>query len=533
MSRAVRNEGGHSQRRIKVLEERFRILLESAPDGMVIVGSDGRIAFVNAKVESLFGFSRDEVVGQPVEILVPLERRAALRERFARPFESFEPGPALAGLDLLALRRDGTEFPVEIHLSHARTADGGVVTAAIRDVTERGHAEERLRRTQEQLRQVQKMEAVGKLAGGIAHDFNDVLSVILSYAGFLTDAVKTDDELRSDVDEIRKAADRAVHLTRQLLAFSKEQSFTPRAVSLNEIVVGLEKMLGRMAGDAVDLTFVSDPLLGMVRADPGQLEQVVMNLVVNARDAMPGGGHIVIETTRVDLAAGQAPPRPEMEAGEYAVLAVTDTGIGMDQATRERVFEPFFTTKEKGKGTGLGLSVVYGIVAQSGGHVVVDSEPGKGTTFRVFLPRTAETADASMSAPPSQAAGGSESVLLVEDDDQVRVVVATILRRNGYTVVEARNAGEAFFACGQHTVPIDLLLTDVVMPRMNGHELAARLLASHAGMKVLFMSGHPESERLDADVPVFDHLEKPVTADALLRRVRAVLDRSPPRVKAT
>ncbi len=518
-----RDEARRSQSRIKVTEERFRTVLESAPDGMVIVGSDGRIAFVNARTEALFGYSREELVGEPIEVLVPVRFRALLRERRSSFFEGDEPLPTSARLEIVGLRKNGTELPVEISLSPARTAEGDVVTASIRDVTERRQAEEALRRTEEQLRQAQKMEAVGALAGGIAHDFNNVLSVILSYTGFLTDATPPDDPRRSDIDEIRKASQRAVQLTRQLLMFSRKQPVVPRIVNVNEIVLGLEKMLRRLAGDTVEIVLVPGHALGMVRADPGQVEQVIMNLVVNARDAMPSGGRITIETENVDWSEGQG-PRPGMPGGAYAVIGVTDTGIGMDPAILERVFEPFFTTKEKGKGTGLGLSVVYGIVSQSGGHVSVESQPGAGATFCVFLPHTEGKVDDSNLPPPSATLGGSETVLLVEDDDQVRVVVAVILRRNGYTVLEARNAGEALLASEQSSAKIALLLTDVNMPRMRGYELAARLAPTRPGMKVLYMSGHAEPAPLERDTTSVHLLEKPITAEALLGRVREVLD---------
>ncbi len=517
-----RDEGRRSQSRIKVTEERFRTLLESAPDGMVIVGSDGRIAFVNARTEALFGYPREELVGEPIEVLVPVRLRAKLREQRSSFFESDEPLPSGAGLELLGLRKNGTEFPVEIRLSPARTAEGDVVTAAIRDVTERKQAEEALKHTEEQLRQAQKMEAVGALAGGVAHDFNNVLSVILSYTGFLTDTTTPDDPRRTDIDEIRKASLRAVQLTRQLLMFSRKQPIVPRVVNLNEIVAGLEKMLRRLAGDTVEVVFVPGHALGMVRADPGQIEQVIMNLVVNARDAMPKGGRITIETMNVEYGEGKG-PHPGMADGAYVVIGVADTGMGMDATTRERIFEPFFTTKETGKGTGLGLSVVYGIVSQAGGQVAVESQPGEGATFCVFLPQTEGKVDDSNLPPPSATLGGSETVLVVEDDDQVRVVVAMILRRNGYSVLEARNAGEALLVCEQTSAAIALLLTDVNMPRMGGYELAARLAPARPRMKTLYMSGHAEAASLERDATHL--LEKPITADALLSRVREVLDR--------
>jgi PAS domain S-box-containing protein len=523
--KAVRDEGKNSQQRVKVTEERFRTLLESAPDGMVIVGSDGRIAFVNNQMEMLFGHTREDLVGQPIEVLVPTPFRGALQAQRASFFESAEPLPVGAGLELTALRRDGTEFPVEIRLSPARTAEGDVVTAAIRDVTARKNAERALRNAEAQLRHAQKMEAVGTLAGGIAHDFNNVLSVILSYAGFLTDALNPADPLRGDVDEITKAATRAVQLTRQLLAFSRKQTFAPRVVDPNEVVRGLDGLLRRVAGGDFELALVPGLGVGAILADPGHIEQILMNLVVNARDAMPKGGSVRVETAYVEVRAGQEPPCPNMSPGPYVLIRVSDTGIGMDAETRARIFEPFFTTKEIGKGTGLGLAVVYGIVAQSAGFIAVDTAPGKGTTFRVYFPQTTEKTEEGSVPPPSSSTGGSETILLVEDDRQVRVAIATTLRRSGYTVIESENAGEALLACEQSATRIDLMLTDVIMPRMTGHELAARLSQLRPSLKVLYMSGHIPDALLEETAISSSIIEKPMTAGALLSKVREIIDR--------
>jgi PAS domain S-box-containing protein len=528
--KAMRDEGRQSQQRIRVTEERFRTLLESAPDGMVIVGSDGRIAFVNNQTETLFGYTRLELVGQSIEVLVPAPLRAALRERRTSFFESPESEALAEGLELTALRKDGVEFPVEIRLSPARTAEGDVVTAAIRDVTARKHAEQALRDAEAQLRQAQKMEAVGTLAGGIAHDFNNVLSVILSYTGFLTDALNPADPLRTDVEEISKAAGRAVQLTRQLLAFSRKQAFSPRVMDPNEIVGGLEGMLRRVAGPDASFTLIPGRGVRHILADPGHIEQVVMNLVVNARDALQKGGQIRVETGGFELRDGRDPPCPGMRPGPYAVIGVSDTGIGMTPEIRGRIFEPFFTTKELGKGTGLGLAVVYGIVAQSAGFIEVESAPGKGTTFRVYFPVTTEKSGSEGSAPPPSLstgvqAGGTETILLVEDDAHVRVAVATTLRRAGYTVIESENAGEALLACEQNPAPIDLMLTDVVMPRMTGRELAARLSQTRPEMKVVYMSGHVPASLLEQIEDASTIIEKPMTAAVLLGKVREVIDR--------
>jgi CheY-like chemotaxis protein len=301
-------------------------------------------------------------------------------------------------------------------------------------------------------------------------------------------------------------------------------------VNLNDIVSGLEKMLRRVVGEQVQLAIVPGHALSRVKADAGQMEQVLMNLVVNGRDAMPEGGRITIETTNVELVAGQVPDCPSMPGGEYVVLGVADTGTGMDSNTRERIFEPFFTTKERGKGTGLGLAVVYGIVAQSAGYIAVDTELGKGTLFRIFLPATQDAVAPSLLPPPSIVPGGSETILLVEDDEQLRIVLATILRRRGYHVIDAQNAGEALLACETSTQSIELLLTDVAMPRMTGPELAARLRVLRPAMKVVYMSGHLSGMPVDP-APSSELLEKPIAPDLLLARVREALDRTVPSSK--
>jgi signal transduction histidine kinase len=387
-------------------------------------------------------------------------------------------------------------------------------------VSEREKAEERLR-------QAHKMEAIGRLAGGIAHDFNNMLSVILGHAEMALETLEEGTVAHSDLEEIRRAAGRARDLTRQLLAFSRKQILEPKMLDLNQALHGMEKMLRRLLGEGIELTLSTHTRIGRVKADPSQLEQVVMNLAVNARDAMPKGGKLTVETGDVHLDAAYAAEHPEVIPGAYVLLAVTDEGVGIPPDDWRRIFDPFFTTKPKGVGTGLGLSTVLGIVRQSGGHIWVYSEPDRGTTFKLYFPRHDLPADAPVPHPttPPPPTRGWETVLLVEDDDQVRELARAILARHGYNVLEAPSPGEAILVCEKYTAKIHLLLTDVVMPRMTGRELVERIGRERPQMKVLYMSGYTDDAIvhhgvLDAGI---EFLQKPLTTDTLLRRVREVL----------
>jgi two-component system cell cycle sensor histidine kinase/response regulator CckA len=380
---------------------------------------------------------------------------------------------------------------------------------------------------EEQLRQAQKMEAVGRLAGGVAHDFNNLLSVILSYADFAMEDLDTKDPLRGDMEEIRKAGLRAADLTRQLLMFSRQQVIEPKVLDLTDVLASMGKLLQRIVGEDVTLTTVPGASLGHVCVDPGSIEQVIMNLVINGRDAMPTGGSLTLETTNVTLDDHFVMSHHGATAGPHVMVSVTDSGSGMDKTTLARIFEPFFTTKEKGKGTGLGLSTVFGIVQQGGGTVWVYSEPGIGTTFKVYLPQVDAISGAPQPARDAVVRRGTETVLLVEDEDQVRDVARGILKRSGYTVLEARNAGEALLLCERHPTPIDLLLSDVVMPGMSGPELAKRLGGVRPEMKVLCMSGYTDDAAVRHGVieAHFAYIQKPLTVDSLTRKVREVLER--------
>jgi len=403
------------------------------------------------------------------------------------------------------------------------------VASALAVGIERKRAEEALRSSEERLRQAQKMEAVGRLAGGVAHDFNNLLTVITSYSALLLEDLGSDDPKRDDVDQIRKAAEGAAALTRQLLAFSRQQVLQPKALDLKATVAGTDKLLKRLIGEDIRLTTVLAPDLGVVKADPGQIEQIIINLAVNARDAMPTGGRLTIEAANVDMdeayVRGHAPASP----GRYVMLALSDTGIGMDEATQARIFEPFFTTKEPGKGTGLGLATVYGIVKQSGGFIWVYSEPGRGTSFKVYLPRVDEPAEpAAAATATAEPARGTETVLVVEDAASVRMVTRQVLERYGYVVLEAPNGETALHLAAKHHGPIQLLLTDVVMPGLSGRQLAEQLAQLRPDMKVLYASGYADHAIVHHGIleSGIAYIQKPFTPESLARRVRQVLDSS-------
>ena len=379
----------------------------------------------------------------------------------------------------------------------------------------------------EQLRTSQKLEAIGSLAGGIAHDFNNLLSVILSYTGFALDAAQKGDPQWEDLSEVKSAGERAATLVRQLLAFSRKQMLEPIALDLNQVTAELEKMLRRVLGEDIDFVQKLSPDLGLTFADPSQIEQVLMNLVVNARDAMPEGGKLTVETANAELDDEYAASHEGVESGPYVMLAVTDTGCGMDEGTRARIFEPFFTTKDKGKGTGLGLSTVYGIVRQSGGDIHVYSEPGQGTTFKIYLPRKMSPAvvEPKVSMAPTRLTG-DETILVVEDEEAVMNLAKRILGAAGYTVLTAASGGEALATCARHSGEIHLVLTDVVMPGMSGRVFAERLAKARPGVKVLYMSGYTDKAiahhgTLD---PGTKFIGKPFNSTDLTRKVREVLD---------
>ncbi len=499
---------------LEASEGRCRKLIETTFDAILIT-EDGIIREGNEGLARIFGYTRDEALGRPVDDFVAARSKALVQQMVAQRAEGT--------FEIVGRCRDGTEVLLE---ATSRRYDAGgrdECITALRDVTEK-------RDLERQLRQAQKMEAIGQLTGGLAHDFNNVLAVVISYAAMLADDLPQGDHRRADLLEIKAAGERAASLTRQLLAFSRRQMLRPELCDLNQVVGAMEKMLRRLIREDIELAFVVGGEPAIINADVNQIEQVVMNLAVNARDAMPDGGRLTIEVGQAEVDESYAAQHLEIKPGRYVVLSVTDTGCGMDRATQSHIFEPFFTTKEVGRGTGLGLSTVFGIVRQSGGHISVYSEVAHGTIFKVHLPWVSAGG-----APLGRVAEervqdlrGAETVLLVEDEEMVRRLARTILERNGYRVVEASSARDALRMAEQHRGELGLLLTDLIMPRMSGLQVAASVRSICGGeLPVVYMSGYSsrcvaENGSLPRDAAF---VQKPFTSERLLRKIRETLDR--------
>jgi PAS domain S-box-containing protein len=528
-------------------QESLRSLFDLAPDAMVAAASDGTITMANAQAVQVYGYPVEELIGRKVKTLLPEEWRpnmAAESARYLGDRRSRTAGRE-GEMKSAGLRRDGTTFPAEVRLSLLPTHQGTLVVAAVRDVTERLAMEaerERLRaaaeqeRLQQRLQQSRRLESLGQLVGGVAHDFNNLLNVIAGYADFTAEqltAIAPDDDriepVLADVEQVRTAAQQAIRVTRQLLTFSRSEAANPEILDVNEVVESAGQLLCRSLGEQIELVIATEPDLWRVEADRGQLEQVLVNVALNARDAMPGGGRLSIETGNADVDAAYAAQRPNLEPGRYCRLAVSDTGTGMDAATIERVFEPFFSTKPRGRGTGLGLATVYGIVTGLGGTIDIYSEKGLGTTVSVLLPVTEQVAVAvaEPDCPVEDLRGHGEAILLVEDEESLRTMATRILTRNGYQVCAAETGADAVRSAADPAHPIDLLVTDMVMPGLLGIEVAARVRTARPHLPTLFISGYAQQVLDFHGIPAQDHdiLQKPFTEAALLSRVRRALSR--------
>lgn len=503
-----------SEQEFRKSEERYRVLVENARDIIYEHDLQGKYTSSNKAGEQITGYSLAEILTLNMEDIVAPEylndARNMIRQKLA--------GQSITAYEVEVLAKDGRRIAVEVNTS--LVLQDGIpigVQGIARDVTERKQLED-------QLRQSHKMEAIGQLAGGVAHDFNNLLTVIGGYSSILLGKLLPDSPHRASVEEIKKASDRASSLTRQLLAFSRKQILQPKILDLNTVVSDLDKMLRRLISEDIDLLTVTDPNLAKVKADPGQIEQVILNLVVNAKDAMPKGGKLTIETSNAVLSKDYARLHG-IPSGAYVMLAVNDTGCGMDAATRKRIFEPFYTTKTAGKGTGLGLATLYGIVKQSGGNVWVYSELGNGTTFKIYLPRAEDLSDSGELNGTKPTPEGTETVLLVEDEEQVRAILRQILENQGYHVLSASH-GEEALAISRGPGDIQLMITDVVMPQMSGRELAEKVVAARPSLRVLFMSGYTDDaivrHGLLADRLSF--IQKPFDPATVARKVREVLD---------
>ncbi len=518
-------ERKRAEKALRESEQRYRFLSEGILHQVWTAQPDGNLDYVNGRTLEYFGAMMEQILGEGGQNVIHPDDLPMCVERWTRSLQTGE----CFEVEFRLRRADG-EY--RWHLGRAtagRDAAGKIIKwfGTSTDINTQKLAEEALRRSEEQLRQSQKLEAVGRLAGGIAHDFNNLLTAINGYSELTLRCLAPDNSLHRNVTEIKKAGERAAALTRQLLAFSRKQILQPKVLDLNSIVTDISKILQRVIGEDVNILTVLDPDLKHIEADAGQLEQVLMNLAVNARDAMPGGGKLTIKTANVELSEACALEHPNVSHGSYVMLSVSDTGCGMDAATKAQIFEPFFTTKEAGKGTGLGLATVYGIVKQSGGNIRVCSEIGRGTTFNIYLPRAGNAAELSEKVEPlADLPRGTETILLVEDEEAVREILREVLEADGYSVLPTSGGEEALELCANYKKEIHLMLTDVVMPGMNGRELGERAAALWPEMRVLYMSGYTDEAithhgALDAGAAF---LEKPFTPDSVARKVREVLD---------
>jgi len=504
------------EQRLQESREMLRGMIESAAAGIYMV-QEGKFRYVSPLFEEISGYTKDELIGTYSLAYIHPEDREATRKRAIENLK----GQSNLPHEFRFMKKDGKPIWILEKVASIQYKGQRAAVGSFMDITER-------KRLQDMFLQSQKMEGIGRLAGGIAHDFNNLLLAITGYASFARDALSPGNPARRDIDKVLEAANRAATLTQRLLAFSRRQILNPQVINLNNLIHSLDEMLRRLIGEDIHLVIVPAPNLGAVQVDPSQIEQVIVNLAVNARDAMPDGGRLTIETANVTLDEKYPGQHLVPTPGHFVMLSISDTGIGMTKEVKEHLFEPFFTTKEVGKGTGLGLATVYGIVKQHQGHINVYSEPGQGTTVKVYLPRVDGRAESPGVEEEDHTPCGSETVLVVEDDSAVRRLLVRVLRELGYTVLEATHGGEALEVADEHAGNIHLLLTDVVMPEMNGKALADRLSARHPDLRVLYISGYTDNSI--AERHIVDHsadfLEKPFTVATLARKVRQVLDKS-------
>jgi len=523
MSRTIMEQ----QEEVSKYTQQLQTLSENAPFGMVMIDKDGSYKYINPKFRELFGYDLNDIPDGKTWFTKaypdPTYRHQVI-STWINDLEGLE-SEGKRPRTFKVTCKDGTEKIINFIPVQLETGEN---LMACEDITELKRAEEEKAALQEQLRQSQKVEAIGRLAGGIAHDFNNYLTVIKGYSELSRFELKEGNPLRGNIDEIQNAAERAASLTRQLLAFSRRQVMEIQVLDLNTVLRDLEKMLRRVIGEDIELITLLAEDLGRARADVGQIEQVIMNLAVNAKDAMPSGGKLTIETANAELDESYARSHLDVKHGPYVMFSVSDTGVGMSPEVKERIFEPFFTTKEKGKGTGLGLSTTYGIVKQSGGHIWVYVEQGKGTTFKIYLPRVNEPLEEiRKKVSKEELPRGDETILIVEDEEEVRKLAGKILERQGYRILETFNGNDALVACERHQSPIHLMLADIVMPGMSGSELGKLLKPLYPDIKTLYMSGYTDNAIVRHGVleKGVNYIQKPFTMEGLAKKVREVLDK--------